>query len=289
MKKLTTMLASCLMIASLAGCTSADAKITNANDSLVTIGSQEIKNGEIYEMLNASTGANACLEGAIKTICEHEIEVTDEMQKSAQESLKNQKAMYPDQFNQFLEDNGLTEEEYMNEFIIRSLQASKLATNYIDENFDSLCEKFNPIKATVLTFESQDDASKALSSLKDGEKNAKEVAKELNSKSGATPMIVTMNERNLDSAVLGVIRSNKPDDGWTMIPATSDDIFYVVKVDENDVNNMKEDVVKTLSTIPNIVNDATVFYFEKYGFHVYDQRLYDEINAIQPDLLVQTK
>lgn len=289
MKKFTTVLASVLMIATMAGCSDASAKLTDGKEALVTIGKTTISKQEVYNMLNASNGAQTALEGATKTICAKEIEVTDEMRKKAEESLANYKTIYAEQFKQFLKENNLTEEQYMNQYVIPGLQASKLASNYIEENFDELVKRYNPIKATVLTFEKEEDATKALAELKDGKLTAAEAAKEFNSTTNAAPQIVTMEEKNMDSAALGVIRSIKKDDGWQKIMAANGSAFYVLKVDESDANAMKDEVVTNFTTIPTISNEATVYYFEKYNFHVYDITLYDQIKAMKVDLLVQDK
>jgi hypothetical protein len=84
-----------------------------------------------------------------------------------------------------------------------------------------------------------------------------------------------------------VIFSATPADGWTYVPSSDGTTFDVVKVVENDPDNMKEEVLESLAAISNVQNDSTTYFFKKYGFHIYDKTLYDSVSMNYPDNLVQ--
>ena len=86
-----------------------------------------------------------------------------------------------------LEAQGMTEDDYVNELLIPSLQSEKLVGKYIEEHFDEITAAYDPIQATVLTFTTEDDAKAALSALRDGSKDAATAAKDNNSSSARTP------------------------------------------------------------------------------------------------------
>lgn len=286
MKKSNLILASVMGLL-LAGCTDATAKLPDSSTALITIGKKDITKGDVYSLLNGGYGAQTAINNANKVIASNEIEVTDEMKETAQSTLDSYKSMYGDTFTSYLEQANMTEEDYINDYLIPSQQAEKLTSKYIEEEFDELCDSYKVVKATVLEFSSQDEANAALSALKDGSKTASEAASENNSTSSGTSTVYTLSSSDLNSTVRTVITSASPDDGWTMIPEDDGATYAVVKVDDNDPNNYKDEAITALSSEDNISSAATTYFFKKYNFHIYDKVVYDGVEANYPDNLVQ--
>ena len=71
------------------------------------------------------------------------------------------------------------------------------------------------------------------------------------------------------------------------VPASDGSKFYVVKVDDNDPNNFKDECISTLSSVTQVKSDSTTYFFKKYKFHVYDKTIYDALEKDYPDYLVQ--
>ena len=197
--------------------------------------------------------------------------------------------MYGDQFTQFLESMGLTEDTYAEKYILPNTLTSKLVEKYTEENFDSLCGSFDPLKAIVLSFTSEDDASAALSALKDGSVTPAEAAKDNNSSSSGSEEVITMNTTTYDSAALSVLRSMSVDDGWTEVPSSDGATFYVLKLVSHDPAEFREDAVKAMSQISAVTDESNEHFLRKYNFHVYDINLYNGLKELNPNILVQDK
>lgn len=286
MKRLLTSSLCALLLLSMTGCQDAHAKLKSSNDVVFTVGNQSYTKGQIYSMLNTGTGSSVILNEAMKEICGAEIEVTDEMKENAQSIYDNYKTMYGDTFENSLKASGMTSETYINNLVF-SEQKSKLTEKYINDRFDSLCDLYMPIKATIVYFNEEDSADKALSALKDGSKSVADVITEYNSSSLGNSEVITINTSIYPAEVTAYVRSGSVDDGWQKVPTSTEDRYYIAHIDDTEPNNFKDEVVSTLTSISSVTNDCQRHYFETYNFHVYDKDIYDALNETNPDLLVQ--
>ena len=287
MKKTVKVFASALAVLMLAGCTDAVAKLPDSSTELFKIGKKTVTKGDVYSMMNSSVGATTVVTNAKKVIAQAEIEVTDDMKETAQNSLDSYKTYYGDTFTTYLEQMGMTDQEYLEEYLIPSLQAEQLTSKYIEENFDDIAARYSPVKATVLSFTENTQADKALSALKDGSKTAEEAAKEFESSSTGKSQIYTIESTDIDATVRTVLNSAAPDDGWTLVPASDGSAFVVLRVDDNDPQNFRDDAIDTLKELTSIANDGITYWFKKYNFVIYDKTIYDAIKADYADYLVQ--
>ena len=151
MKRLLTLSLSALLLVSATGCEDARAKLQSSNDVVFTVGNQSFTKGQIYSILSSTNGANVAIDEAIKTICNVEIETTDEMKQNAQSILDNYKTMYGDSFLSSLKSSGMSEEDYV-ENMIFSEKETQLIEKYINENYSRIADTYMPVQATVLTF-----------------------------------------------------------------------------------------------------------------------------------------
>ncbi|MBQ9328306.1 MAG: hypothetical protein IJ225_07190 [Solobacterium sp.] len=271
----------------LAGCKDASVTLPGSSEVIATVGNQSVTKGDLYDVLFASIGSDTAASDALNAISAQEIEVTDEMKESAQGTLDMYNLLYGDSFSEYLSASGMSDEDYINDYLIPSLQSEELVTKYMEEHFTAIAEEYNPIQAIVLTFTSQEDASAALSALKDGSLTPAQAASENNSSSSGSEEIITINTTSYDSAALSVIRSASSDDGWTEVTSTDGATWYLVNVVSNDPNEFKDDAIAALSNITKITNASTDYYFRKYGFHVYDINLYNALKDSNPEMLVQ--
>lgn len=287
MKNTNLLLASLLLITPLAGCSDAQANLKDGSTVLVKVGKEKITKEKLFQLMNSTSGAATVIADATKTISSAEVEVTDEMKENAENTLASYKSMYGDTFNSYLEQNNMSEDDYLNKNLIPALQAEKLPELYIEQNWKKVIKLYEPVKATVLEFTSSDDANNALSALKDGSKTPAEAASENNSSSSGESKIYTLDDTDLDSTAHSVITNGSPDDGWSVVPTTSGDTVYVIRVDDNDPDNFKDEAITKLTSINNISSDANTYFFKKYKFHIYDITIYNAISSDYPDYLVQ--
>lgn len=287
MKNTKLLLASILLITPLAGCSDAQANLKDGSTVLIKVGKEKITKETLFQLMNSTSGAATVIADATKTISSAEVEITDEMKENAENTLASYKSMYGDTFNSYLEQNNMSEDDYLNKNLIPALQAEKLPELYIEQNWKEVTKLYEPVKATVLEFTSSEDANNALSALKDGSKSPAEAASENNSSSTGESTIYTLNDTDLDSTANSVITNGNPDDGWSMVPTTTGDTVYVIRVDDNDPDNFKEEAITKLASIDNISSDANTYFFKKYKFHIYDITIYNAISSDYPDYLVQ--
>ena len=286
MKKLT---GACLAVLLLAGCKDATAKLANSNEVLMTVGNTTVTKGELYNMMFASVGASTADSDVMNAIAEQEIEVTDEMRESAKSQVSFYTMMYGDQFTSYLASMGLTEDEYAEKTILPAMRTEKLVGKYVEENFDTLCKTYDPLNAIVLTFTSEEDASAALSALKDGSLTPAEAASQNNSTSYGEEEVITINTLSYDSAALTVLRSMSVDDGWTQIPSSDGATFYVLKLVSHNPADFREKAVSALSDISAVGTESDEYFLRKYNFHVYDINLYNALKDSNPAILIQDR
>ena len=287
MKKMNKVLASALLVTLCAGCTDATAKLPDSSTPLFSVGNKTVTKGDLYAVMSGTNGATQAINDVNRIIAQKEIELTDEMKEQAQSSLESYKLYYGDTFTKHLEQVGMTEEEYLEKYLIPSLQAEQLTPKYIEENYDKVAAEYAPVKATLLEFSSQDDANAALSELKDGSKDPAAAAKDHNSASKGTSAIYTIESTDLDSTVRTMLHSAKPDDGWFLVPETDGATFIVMRIDDNDVQSIKDDAIEALKNVTAVNNDSTTYWFKKYNFHIYDKTLYDQVASDYPYNFVQ--
>ncbi len=286
-KKLLTGASAVALCFTLAGCSDASAKLKDSSSALIKVGNKTITKGQIYSTMVSMSGASTAINNATNKIAATEVEVTDEIKQQAESSLNTYKSMYGDSFASYLESTDMTEDEYVNDYLIPSLLAADLSTKYIEEKWDDLITMYKPVKATVLAFSSQEDRDAALQELNDGSSNAEAAAKNHNSTSDGSSKVYTNQDTTLDTMVRAVLSSMKSNDGWVDTQSSDSATYYLLHVDEDDTENYREELKTAFSNISNVKTDATTYYFKKYGFHIYDITLYDAVKASYPDNLVQ--
>lgn len=271
----------------LAGCTDAKAKLADSSAAVVTVGKTTVTKGDIYSEMFGKGGADEAYNDALKAICDKEVPVTDEMKSTAKDQVGYYAAMYGTTFTDYLAANSMSQDDYAEKIIVPQLQAEELPKKYVEQNWESLAASYSPIRATILTFTSEDDANAALSALKDGSKSAAEAAKDNNSDSSGDPEIITIDTTSYDTALLAVLRAASPDDGWTMVPSSQEGTFYVARVDSSTADDIKADAINTIAGYSSVKSDADTYFFRKYNFHVYDIDLFNQMQDSHSTALVQ--
>ncbi len=288
MKKINRILKAALVLTVLTGCTNATAKLKDSSSALITVNGKSITKGDVYNIMMSSNGASQAVKDATKTIVNAEVEITDDMKTQADSMLSYYKTLYGDTFSTYLESSGLSEEDYMNKSILPSLQAEELPKKYVEQNYDELVSKYMPVKGSVIAFDSEENANSALSVLKDGTSDAAAAAEAYGSSSDASSKIYST-QSSLDSAVWSALRASTAEEGWKTV-AGDDGSFYVIRLDSNDTEALKDDIITEIASYDTTSSDANTYFFKKYSFHVYDINLYNSIgnSSDYSSYLVQT-
>lgn len=287
LKKVLTGAAAVSMAFTLTGCSDASAEIPDRKEVLFSVGGTDITKGEIYSTMETMAGADTAINNATNLIAAEEIEVTDDIKEQAQSTLDTYKSMYGDSFTSYLESAGMSEDDYLNDYLIPSLLASQLTDKYIEEKWDSLVSTYKPRKAIILEFSSYDDLTAAKAEIDGGATDYGTVASNHNSSSDGSEQIYTTESTSLDSMVRSVMNMLTPEDGWTEADSSDGSTYDLVKVTDDDPDNFHDDLVDTFKNMDTITTDATQYFFKKYNFHIYDITLYNAVKAAYPDDLVQ--
>lgn len=287
MKKTNAIMTSAVLLCLLTGCKDASADLNDKDTVLFKVGETTVTKGTVYDMLMNSAASDTIMNSVQKKIAAKEIEITDDIKKDAQETLDMYVEYYGDSFTSYLEQLGMTTEDYLNESLIPSIQVEQLSEKYVNENFASLAETYKPVKAILIDFTEQADADAALEELKNGSDPA-DVASTHNSSSSGTAMVYTTESSSVDSLVrTTMLNGMTADDGWTMIPASDGSSFSIVKIEETDPEKFHDDAVSTLRTLADVSTASTRYWLEKYSFHVYDITAYNAIKNEHPEYLIQ--
>lgn len=282
MKKLITILFGLILLTS---CSDAYTKVSNSNEELLKIGNKTITKGDLYSSLLSNYGGFYTINDASSVILDKEIEISDEMKKNADEQLAQIKSMYGNDISNTLKMYGYSSEDDFYMTIINNSRADELVKKYIDENFDSLVKEYNPRKATILSFADKDTADKAKADLDNGIKS-EEVATTYSSATSGISEIVTKNS-TVEQSILAFINTSEKTDSYTILPSTVSESVYLVKVDETDVNAMKDEIITNLATVDELITNSDSYYFKKYKFKVYDKVLFDILNENYSNYLNQ--
>lgn len=275
MKKITGILGAALVLTALTGCTNATAKLKDSSTALITVNGKNITKGDVYNVMLSSNGAAQAVKDATKIIVNAEVEITDDLQSQADTMLSYYKTLYGDTFSTYLESSGITEDDYLNDTIIPSLQSEELPKKYVEQNYDELVTTYMPLQGVVIAFDSEENANSALSVLKDGTSDAAAAAEAYGSSSDTASQIYTT-QSGLDSAVWSALIASTSDEGWKTV--TGDDgSFYVIRLDSNDKEALKDDIITEIASYDATSTDSNIYFFKKYNFHVYDINLYNSI------------
>ncbi len=286
MKKMKLACASVLALALLTGCSDATAKLKDSGTTLLSVGKKNVTKGQMYNAMLNYSGASLIINNAKSAIAEKEIEITEEMKESAKSTLEMYTSFYGEYFSTYLASNGMTEDDYMNEYLIPSQQTEKLVNKYIEENFADVVAHYQPIQATVIAFSSEEEANTAKEAIEAG-MDPSEAASSNNSVSGGTPSIYTTESTDLDATVRTAVFGASEEDGWTVIAASDGATYSLFKIDSKNPEDFKDACIESLSSVSGVDEASDVYWFKKYDFHIYDKTVYDMIAADYPEYLIQ--
>lgn len=280
MKKL---LGIALTILLLVGCSSnATTQISNKDEVLFKIEDAAITRGDVYSMLRFQQIGQIIVNDAQQKLIETKVELTDDIKKEAETSLKEAKEQFGDYFAVYYGNSD--DETLMEQIFIPAARQKVLLSNYYEENTDTLIKELEPVKVHVLYYDSEETATTAKNKLEQGSSVA-EVITELgaNSNHGVNreePQI--MSKTKLPEVVKSFIESEEGKlKEWSKTPLkdVSETKFYVVKLIEDDSNALKDEYKANFLNDQEATNKVFTSLFKEAKFNVYDQAIYDGIKA----------
>lgn len=280
----------CALSLLLVGCQSSTT-VPEASSKLMTVGNKTITKGDEYDVLKAVSGSSGTLSIVNRKIADAEIGVTDEIKTEAQETLDSY--MEIDGYEDQLKENGYESgEDFMNKVLIPNLQSQELTKKFFTDAKEDIITEFDPVIAVVIETDSEDNASKALQALKDGQDGGKvgaEYATADSTYNGTQTVVSTADTalpEELRNAILDAGKEDVIDQVFTNDTSTDDVSYYVAKVVSTDYDANLDTIISALSSNQTIAADSEIYYLKKYAFEVHDQDIFNALKANNPEYLV---
>ena len=284
MKKLILLLVFALLIISCSSNYTNNTNVSFNKEILFKVGDKEVTKGSIYKMLTYDKNMPYLIISLAQAkLLDQLIPTTDEITKKAKEEVEKTKNQLGENFEQMLKDvRNQTEAEFLGS-VIEGIKRETFIKDQISKNKDKLLAQFQPTKLNYLAYDKEEDAKKALESLKTGKsaiETSKEVPVSTKLNSVLTDSIVTKN------AIPSILRdSNDPKLENGVVDKIYNDsalnIFYVIKWIESDYKKLADEFNDFAIGNSEITNKIMADTMKEYKFKVYEQSIYENIKKHQ--------
>ncbi len=166
----------------LIGVSTKNTKTKDGDDIVVSVDGKTITANDLYDELKKQYGQSVAINLVDDYILNKEYKTTDEMKQSAESTIETYKNTYGDSYEQFLQYNGIANDDELKELLIKNSKLTSVTEDYIK---DSLTEKemkkyydekiFGDIEAKhiLISTEVDDDATDEEIEAADAEAKAK--------------------------------------------------------------------------------------------------------------------
>lgn len=143
-------------------------KTKNGDDIVVSVNGKTITANELYSELKKQNGKNVAINLIDDYILNKEYKTTDDMKKSAESTIESYKSTYGDNYEAFLEYNGINDDKELKEILIKNSKLTLVTEDYIKNNLTEKEMKeyyenniYGDISAKhiLISFDYDDDAS----------------------------------------------------------------------------------------------------------------------------------
>ena len=275
----------------LTGCSGATATISDKSDAIMTIGDTTITKEDEYKSLKISNGSDLTMELVKQAIYKKEVKVTKKMKKNAKSTLKSYEESMSN-FEEQLKSLGYSsKKQYMNKVLIPSLQAEALTKKYFTAAKKDIQSTYKPSKAQIIQCENKANAKKALKAIQNGEdisSVAKQYMVDQATYSGEETLVTTQSSDLPTRLINKLYKAKKTGVINEVFDNTSSgtSYAYVAVLVNNDYDEIKSDVIDTLSSEDDITESCLIYYLKKYNFEVHDQDIFDDLKTNNPNYLV---
>lgn len=109
-------------------------KTKDGDDIVVSVDGKTITANDLYKELKKKSGQSVAINLIDEYILDKEYKTTDEMKKSAESTIESYKNTYGDNYESFLEYNGISGNKELKELLIKNSKLTKVTEDYIKEN-----------------------------------------------------------------------------------------------------------------------------------------------------------
>jgi len=287
MKKLIKILASALILISVAACSKdTTADLSDGDSVLFTVGDNQVTKSEIYNTMKKQNISALVYENINNEIYDAKVTLTDDQIQAAEDQFADEKLMYGDSFEQTVQYYGYSDiDDYYDRVILANEKQKVLVSDYIDSNLETYQEKYDPKTAIILSYTEKENAQAALDMLKDGT-SLSDMQSETNYLGSLEPTLITKVSTDVSTSVLTAIENIKqPEIFANVIEDSTNNTFYVLKVVSTDFEDVKDLLVTNLQSNSDELSNIIESYIDEMGLDIYDQDLYDSFATSYSNLV----
>ena len=149
MKKLLVL---CLCLVFFVGCSDASAKISNGNETIVSVGGKKVVKEQLYEVLKHQDSGQTVLRLINNFIVSQEVELTSEIEAEAKAELAKAETDMGEDFQMMLDYYGYeSKDAYYEKEVLPAAMLDHLADAYIEEGKDEIVIKVKKEKYNLIT------------------------------------------------------------------------------------------------------------------------------------------
>ena len=284
--------ATSLSLLMLTGCSGAKASISTSSETLFTVGSTTVTQGDEYNLLKTANGGSMTLELAQHAIYDKIVPATEDMEKAAEEEYDSLASYYDDLEQQLIDIGYEGKDDYMESVLIPEQQKSALQDQYFIDNKTAIRKQYKPSIATILCTDNKDDADAALEALKNGDDVAtvyEQYTCDSSSFTNEEIVVTTLNDSLPTRVINQLYKADEAGVIDEVFEADDSSTYYYIAIlkthgyDKN-VETFEENIVSNSDTIET---EMFTYYFTEYNFEIYDQDVFDYLKVNNPEYLVK--
>ncbi len=278
----------------LSGCTSNKTTITSKvtdgdNIAVKTENGIELTKQKIYESLLSTYGANKVVNEALLIAANIEVTDTEAINNKVNETIKSYTDMLggEDKLLEYVKSNGFDSiDSYKAEMIEPSVKQTLMIQKYIEENFDTLAEKYGYAYIRYFSVDNESDAISYIGKIDNGEMTFEDAANEA---TGSVPdkklTYTKASTSTVDSSIAKMSTSFTTEGMYSVPVALSDGKYAVINVMDTDRQANKDAIVTSLLAITDVTSEAEAHYLKAYQFEVFEKGLTEDIKGINENYL----
>lgn len=278
----------------LSGCTSNKTTITSKvtggdNLAVKTENGIELTKQTIYESLLSTYGASKVVNDALLKAANIEVTDTEAISNKVNETIKSYTDMLggEDKLLDYVKSNGYDSlDSYKTEMIEPSVKQTLMIQKYIEENFDTLAEKYGYAYIRYFSVDNESDAISYIGKIDNGEMTFEDAANEA---AGSVPdkklTYTKASTSSVDSSIAKMSASFTTAGMYSVPVALSDGKYAVINVMDTDRQANKDTIVTSLLAITEVTSEAEAHYLKTYQFEVFEKGLAEDIKGINENYL----
>ena len=192
-----------------------------------------------------------------------------------------------DKLLEYVKSNGFDSiDSYKAEMIEPSVKQTLMIQKYIEENFDTLAEKYGYAYIRYFSVDNESDAISYIGKIDNGEMTFEDAANEA---TGSVPdkklTYTKASTSTVDSSIAKMSTSFTTEGMYSVPVALSDGKYAVINVMDTDRQANKDAIVTSLLAITDVTSEAEAHYLKAYQFEVFEKGLTEDIKGINENYL----